>query len=181
MTVEKSEAQKAAKQVARPEKKAEAKPEPKKAAPLPEKKPEPKTETPKTETPTAAKPETPTAEAKPEQPGKAATKKGEEKPEAEKGEKKAKKKKEEEKPKVTLERVYVIPLRDAKKVPRNRRANRGVKIVRSFITRHMKAGEVKIDPEVSEYVWGHGISNIPSKVRVKAAKAGETVSVSLAK
>jgi len=105
-----------------------------------------------------------------------------EEPEGEKKEKKKGKKKDEEAaPKVTLERVYVIPLRRAKYAPRTDRARRATNVLRSFLSRHMKSGDIKISNDLNEYIWSHGMQNIPSKVRVKASKAGETVTAELAK
>jgi len=71
-----------------------------------------------------------------------------------------------------LERVYTIPLRDAKKVPRWRRANRAMKEVREYLSRHMKAPEeqVKIDQSLNEVIWARGNEKPPSKVRVRAVK-----------
>jgi len=172
----------------KPKKAAVAKPEPTKAISKEGKieakpKAEPAKDEPKPATklaPEETKPKPKPSQAKDETKPKTETAKDDTKADEKEPKKKAKKK-EDEKPKVTLERVYVVPLRGARKAPSTKRAKKGVKILRSFITQHMKAGEVKINPEVSEYIWSHGINNIPSKVKVKAAKAGETVSVTLAK
>jgi large subunit ribosomal protein L31e len=49
-----------------------------------------------------------------------------------------------------MERVYTIPLRDVKKVPRTKRSPRATRYVRDFIQRHMKSEDVKIDASVNE-------------------------------
>ncbi len=69
-----------------------------------------------------------------------------------------------------MERVYVIPLRDVKNVPRTIRSPRAVRYVRDFIKRHMKTDEVIIDASVNEKIWERGIQKIPPKIKVKATK-----------
>ena len=69
-----------------------------------------------------------------------------------------------------MERVYVIPLRDAKKVPRTKRSPRATRFVRAFIEKHMKSDDVKLDASVNEKIWERGIQKIPSKIKVKATK-----------
>ncbi len=73
------------------------------------------------------------------------------------------------------ERIYNIPLRDVKGVPRTRRANYAIKIVRSFVARHMKVPEenVWIDNRVNEEIWKRGIEKPPSKITVKVIKFEE--------
>jgi large subunit ribosomal protein L31e len=69
-----------------------------------------------------------------------------------------------------MERVYVIPLRIVKKVPRTIRSPRAVRFVRDFIERHMKTDDVIIDASVNEKIWERGIQKVPSKIKVKAVK-----------
>lgn len=68
----------------------------------------------------------------------------------------------------TLERIYTIPLRTAKHSPRNGRADRAIRQIRTYLTRHMKAEEVWIDAAVNREIWGRGKFTIPSKIRVRA-------------
>lgn len=70
------------------------------------------------------------------------------------------------------ERMYTIPLRVVKRVPRTKRAPRAVKEVRSFISKHMKTPQedVWIDPPLSEAIWKRGIQKPPSRIKVKAIK-----------
>jgi large subunit ribosomal protein L31e len=80
-----------------------------------------------------------------------------------------------------MERVYTIPLRDVKKVPRTKRSPRATRYVRDFIQRHMKSEDVKIDASVNEKIWERGIQKIPPKIKVKATKEEDgTVLVTLA-
>ncbi|MDR1721924.1 MAG: 50S ribosomal protein L31e [Methanobrevibacter sp.] len=69
-----------------------------------------------------------------------------------------------------MERVYTIPLRKVKNVPRTIRAPRAIREVQNFLVKHMKAEEVKIDASVNEKIWERGIQKIPSKIKVKAVK-----------
>ena len=41
-----------------------------------------------------------------------------------------------------LERIYVVPLREAYEKPRIKRAKKAAQILRSFISRHMKVEEM---------------------------------------
>ncbi|MCW7080286.1 MAG: 50S ribosomal protein L31e [Candidatus Methanospirare jalkutatii] len=66
------------------------------------------------------------------------------------------------------ERIYTIPLRDAKKVARWRRSKRAVEEVRKFLRRHTKASVVVIDPALNEKIWERGAEKPPSKIRVRA-------------
>ncbi len=77
------------------------------------------------------------------------------------------------------EMIYNIPLRDVKNVPRSRRANYAIRIVRKFISRHMKVPEenVWIDNRVNEEIWKRGIEKPPSRITVKAIKFEEEETV----
>ena len=68
-----------------------------------------------------------------------------------------------------MERVYTIPLRNAKKVKRTIRAPRAIREVQSFLMKHMKAEEDKLDASINEFIWERGIQKIPSKVKVNAS------------
>ncbi|WP_409200008.1 50S ribosomal protein L31e [Methanobrevibacter sp. DSM 116169] len=69
-----------------------------------------------------------------------------------------------------MERIYTIPLRNAKRVQRTIRAPRAIREVRNFLTKHMKAEKVIIDASINEEIWTRGIQKIPSKITVKAVK-----------
>ena len=81
-----------------------------------------------------------------------------------------------------LERIYVVPFRAAyNSPPRNKRSRKAVKILRSFISRHMKAEEVNIaiSEGVNSLIWKRGIQKPPRKIKVRAVKSGDRVVVSL--
>jgi len=71
-----------------------------------------------------------------------------------------------------IERIYTIPLRDVKELPRTKRAPRAIAVVKKFISRHMKTEEsdVWIDTAVNEAIWTRGREKPPNKIRVKAVK-----------
>jgi large subunit ribosomal protein L31e len=74
---------------------------------------------------------------------------------------------------VDTDRVYTIPLRAAKRVPRWRRSSRAMKEIRSYLAKNMKAPleSVKIDEGISELIWARGDEKPPQRVRVRAIKS----------
>ncbi|MBU7047874.1 MAG: 50S ribosomal protein L31e [Theionarchaea archaeon] len=71
------------------------------------------------------------------------------------------------------ERVYVVPLRKAKRVPRRKRAPRAVRELRSFLQRHTKTDTIVIDKSLNERLWSRGVQKPLPRVRVKATKRVE--------
>lgn len=73
------------------------------------------------------------------------------------------------------ERMYTIPLRIVKRVPRTKRAPRAIKEVRYFVSKHMKTPleDVWIDKPLNEAIWKRGIQKPPSKIRVQVIKFKE--------
>ncbi len=71
-----------------------------------------------------------------------------------------------------IERIYTIPLTDARKVLRWKRAESAARKVREFLAKHLKTDlkEVKIDMTVNEKLWERGSMKPPLKVRVRAVK-----------
>ena len=78
-----------------------------------------------------------------------------------------------------MERIYTIPLRDVKRVPRTKRSPKAMRYIREFIQKHMKTEDVIIDQAVNEKIWERGIEKIPSKIKVKAVEVDGTVEVTL--
>ncbi len=70
------------------------------------------------------------------------------------------------------EQIYTIPLREARKVPSWKRANRAVIEVRNFLVRHMKveAIKIKLDKSINECLWEKGCEKPPLSIRVRAVK-----------
>ena len=71
---------------------------------------------------------------------------------------------------VMKEHVYIIPLRDARRMPRWKRSNGAIKDIRKYLAKHMKSEDVKLDKGINEKVWSRGAEKPPSKIRVRAMK-----------
>jgi len=70
------------------------------------------------------------------------------------------------------ERVMNVPLRDARRAPRTKRASRAVEAIRDFVVRHAKAKreDVWIDPEVNRALWTRGIQKPPKRIQLRTIK-----------
>jgi len=110
----------------------------------------------------------------------------EEAAEAEAEEEKGKRGKEAEEEEIVEERIYTIPLRRAWIAPRKKRTPRAMRLIRSFVQRHMKVetevkgeeeeeGRLVISNEVNERLWNRGIEKPPRNIRVRAVKDKEGV------
>ena len=102
-----------------------------------------------------------------------------------KEEKEEKLKKEEEE--IVEERIYTVPLGKAWIMPPHKRTPRAMRMLRIFITKHMKLeakkegeteeeeepGQLIISNEVNERMWTRGVEKPPRKIRVRAAKDKE--------
>lgn len=73
------------------------------------------------------------------------------------------------------ERVYTIPLKRAWVSKRVARSPKAMKVLKSFVTKHMKSDEVKIDSSLNSIIWARGIESPPRKVRVRVTKDKEGV------
>ena len=71
------------------------------------------------------------------------------------------------------DRVYTINLGKVLLSPDNRRAKRAINMMREFARHHMGVSEVKIDMDVSQYIWSKGIRHPPRKIRVRLNKTDE--------
>jgi large subunit ribosomal protein L31e len=107
-------------------------------------------------------------------------------PEEEKAEEKEKRGKKPEEEEIVEERIYTIPLRRAWIAPRKKRTPRAMRLIRSYIQRHMKVepevkgeeeeeGRLVISNEVNERLWSRGIEKPPRNIRVRAVKDKEGV------
>jgi large subunit ribosomal protein L31e len=100
---------------------------------------------------------------------------------------KEEKTKKEEEEEIVEERIYTVPLGKAWIMPPNKRTPRAVRMLRTFIVKHMKLEAKKeeeteeeeepsklvINNEVNERMWARGIEKPPRKIRVRAAKDKE--------
>ena len=86
---------------------------------------------------------------------------------------------------IVEERIYTVPLGKCWIVPPNKRAPRAMRMIRSFVVKHMKlekrgegeeeeeAKRLVISNDVNERVWMRGIEKPPRKIRIRAAKDKE--------
>jgi large subunit ribosomal protein L31e len=94
---------------------------------------------------------------------------------------------------IVEEKFYTVPLGKAWITPPRKRAPRAIRMLKAFITKHMKLESRKeteeeeeesrlvISNEVNLRIWNRGIEKPPRKIRVRAAKDKEgTVTVYLA-
>ncbi len=74
--------------------------------------------------------------------------------------------------KAGVELVFTIPLSKAKSVPRWKRSNKAVKVVKAYLAKHLKADErnIHIDASINEKIWSRGSQKPPLQIRVKAMK-----------
>jgi len=71
---------------------------------------------------------------------------------------------------VPEERIYIVPLRKAKKESRRKRAPKAIRELRAFMERHLKTDAFVIDESVNERIWERGIEKIPPRIRVKVTE-----------
>lgn len=74
-----------------------------------------------------------------------------------------------------LERVHTFNLMDAYGKPRYRRADAAMRMLRELLARHMKADvrDVRLSPQVNEFVRARGNTYPVKRVKVKASKDKE--------
>ncbi|MGA9141491.1 MAG: 50S ribosomal protein L31e [Methanocella sp.] len=79
------------------------------------------------------------------------------------------------------EQIYTIPLRECKEYPMWKRSNKAIKVIRAYLSKHMKVEEdkIKISAAVNETVWERGIQKPPNKIRVKAVRSEDGVTAEL--
>jgi len=77
---------------------------------------------------------------------------------------------------IVEERLYTVPLRRAFWTgSRLRRSNQAVRVLREFVTRHMKPEELLIQPEVNDRIWARGIQKPPRRIRVRVTKNSDNL------
>jgi large subunit ribosomal protein L31e len=86
-------------------------------------------------------------------------------------------KKKEEEEDIVEERIYTVPLSKAWISPRTRHSPRAIRILKSFVMKHMKIDDdsVKITNEVNEKIWDRGIQKPPRKIKVRVTKDSEGI------
>ncbi len=106
--------------------------------------------------------------------------------EVEKEVEKPKRGKKAEEEEIVEERIYTVPLGKAWIMPPRKRTPRAMRMLRAFVTKHMKLGAKKeeeeeeeepatlvITNEVNEKLWERGVEKPPRKIRIRATKDKE--------
>jgi len=80
-----------------------------------------------------------------------------------------------------IERIYTIPLGEAYDYNRKRRTPRAVKLLRQFVSRHMKADidSVLLSNALNNSLWTRSIQKPPRRVKVRVLKKEGQVNVYL--
>jgi large subunit ribosomal protein L31e len=74
------------------------------------------------------------------------------------------------------ERIMNVPLRkEWLKSSKNRRGNRAVSALRTFVSRHTKSHDVKISQKVNERIWIRGAQKPPQSIKVKVDVSSDGV------
>ncbi|MHA2503001.1 MAG: 50S ribosomal protein L31e [Candidatus Kariarchaeaceae archaeon] len=77
---------------------------------------------------------------------------------------------------IVEERTYTIPFYPKlNSIPRTKRAQRAVKMVRDFVMKHMKVEDVWISQDVNEEIFKRGMQKPPRKITIRAEKADDDV------
>ncbi len=80
--------------------------------------------------------------------------------------------------KQVLERAYNIPLRkEWLKAPMYKRAKKAVTATKQFLEKHMKSQDVRLNNELNNHLWAHGMRNPPHHVAVVAKKDDQGIVV----
>eukprot|EP00771_Trimastix_marina_P004234 gnl/Trimastix_PCT/98.p4 GENE.gnl/Trimastix_PCT/98~~gnl/Trimastix_PCT/98.p4 ORF type:complete len:114 (+),score=45.11 gnl/Trimastix_PCT/98:82-423(+) len=51
-----------------------------------------------------------------------------------------------------------------------KRAPHAIKAIRQLVTKTLKTQDVRLDTKVNQYVWSHGIRNVPVRIRVRCER-----------
>lgn len=80
-----------------------------------------------------------------------------------------------------LERIYTVPLGDAYEYKRTNRVPRAVKLLRQFVSRHMKTelDSVLISTELNNLLWARSIQKPPRRVKVRVIRQAGVTNVYL--
>lgn len=79
--------------------------------------------------------------------------------------------------------TYTIPLRDAFRAPRKKRAKVAIRLLKDFVKRHFRYnGDITISRELNELIWDRSVEKPPRRVKANIkvnVEEGEIVSVEL--
>lgn len=73
------------------------------------------------------------------------------------------------------ERVVTVPLRNVSAGSRTNRADVAMSLIREHLAQNFSVEEdaVRLDPSINEAIWADGRTNVPSKIRIRAARFDE--------
>ena len=73
------------------------------------------------------------------------------------------------------ERVVTVPLRNVRAGSKTNYADAAMSLIREHLARNFSVEEdaVRLDPSINEVIWANGRTNIPSKIRIRAARFDE--------
>ncbi|MGC8609724.1 MAG: 50S ribosomal protein L31e [Thermoplasmata archaeon] len=71
--------------------------------------------------------------------------------------------------------IMTIPFRDVKPVPRSRKSDAVIRLIRLYVSRKLKVDpeNVWIDPLLNEKIWERGRKKPPNKIKAKILKFPE--------
>lgn len=78
-----------------------------------------------------------------------------------------------------IERIYTIPLGKAYEHTRTKRTPRAVKLLRQYVSQHMKSDDVLLSNRLNNLIWERSIQRPPRKVKVRVIKSDGKVKVYL--
>ena len=56
------------------------------------------------------------------------------------------------------------------KIQFKKKAPRALREIRGLVTKMMKTSDVRVDPKLNQFIWSHGIRNLPRRVRVRISR-----------
>ncbi len=75
--------------------------------------------------------------------------------------------------KEVMERIYTIKVKQrVRRYPRWLRSKKAIRMIRKFLSRHMKTEEenIKIDSTINEKIWERGAQKPPARIKIRAVK-----------
>ncbi len=66
------------------------------------------------------------------------------------------------------EKVYTIPLKNVFKQPKTKRANKAIKTIKDFLSRH-DGREIKLSNSIAKVIWSKGRETPPREIKVKVS------------
>lgn len=66
-----------------------------------------------------------------------------------------------------MEKIFIIPLRDAWKISFRKRSKKAITVIKEFTVKNMKADSVKIGQDLNKLIWQRGEKSPPRQVKVQ--------------